>query len=76
MLETLILPFIKTLPTWLYHVVEVMIVAMIFSFAVIFLWGLWVGIRIVGNRSERISEITVFPPRIKFRDDTNSKETD
>jgi hypothetical protein len=68
MLETLVLPFIKSLPVWLYHIVEVMIVAIIFSFAVIFLWGMWVGIRIVGSRSERISEISVFPPSIKFKD--------
>lgn len=69
MLESLILPFIKSLPAWLFHVVEVMIVAVVFSFCVVFLWGLWVGIRIVGKRSNKISEINIFPPSIKFRND-------
>jgi hypothetical protein len=75
MLETLILPFIKSLPAWLYHVAEVMIVAIIFSFATIFLWGMWVGIKIVGKRANKISEINIFPPSIKFRDD-NTKSLD
>jgi hypothetical protein len=68
MLESLILPFIKSLPTWLYHTAEIMIVAVIFSFATIFLWGMYCGIRIIGKRSNKITEITFLPPTIKFKD--------
>jgi hypothetical protein len=68
-----LLLLLKSLPTWLYHTVEVMIVAIIFSFATIFLWGMWVGIRIVGKRANKISEINIFPPSIKFRDDNTGQ---
>lgn len=66
MLETLI-AFIKTLPTWLGAVVEVMVVAIIFMTAMTFLAGVWCGLRIVGKRANAIEEITFFPPRIKFK---------
>ena len=70
MFETTILPFIKALPAWLFHTVEILIVAVIFSFATIFLWGMYVGIRIIGKRSNKISEINIFPPSIKFTDES------
>lgn len=66
MLETLI-AFIKTLPSWLGAVVEVMVVAVIFLTAMTFLAGVWCGLRIVGKRANAIEEITFFPPRIKFK---------
>ena len=58
----------KGFPTWLFHVVEILIVAVIFSFMVIFLWGFWVGVKVINNRANNITEITVFPPNIKFKD--------
>lgn len=66
MLETLI-AFIKTLPTWLGAVVEVMVVAIIFMTAMTFLAGVWCGLRIIGRRANAIEEITFFPPKIKFK---------
>jgi hypothetical protein len=66
MLETLI-AFIKTLPTWLGAVVEVMVVAIIFMTAITFLAGVWCGLRIIGRRANAIEEITFFPPKIKFK---------
>jgi hypothetical protein len=30
---------------------------------------MYVGIKIVGKRANKISEINIFPPSIKFRDD-------
>lgn len=66
MIETLITAA-KTLPIWLLHVVEVLVVAVLFSFCVIFMWGVVTGIRIVAGRANRIEEITVFPPTIKFK---------
>jgi len=66
MLESL-LTAMKTLPVWLLHVVELLVVAVLFSFCVIFMWGVIVGIKIVAGRANRIEEITAFPPSIKFK---------
>ena len=67
MLETLI-AFIKTLPSWLGAVVEVMVVAIIFMTAMTFLAGVWCGLRIIGRRANAIQEIQFFPPKITFKD--------
>ena len=69
MLETL-LALIKTLPTWLASIAEVMVVAIIFLTSVTFLAGIWCGLRIVGKRANSIEEIMFFPPKIKFKDNT------
>jgi len=66
MLETLI-AFIKSLPTWLGAVAEVLVVAIIFMTAVTFLAGIWCGLRIIGRRANSIQEIQFFPPRIIFK---------
>ena len=70
MLESIIL-FVKSLPVWLGHLVEILFVAIIFMTAVTFLAGIWCGLRIIGQRSKSIKEITFFPPRIVFQDNTN-----
>ena len=57
----------KTLPIWLLHIVEVLIVTVLFSFSVIFMWGVITGIKIVAGRATRIEEVTLFPPSIKFK---------
>jgi len=66
MLETLI-AFIKSLPTWLGAVAEVLVVAIIFMTAVTFLAGIWCGLRIIGKRANSIQEIQFFPPKIIFK---------
>jgi hypothetical protein len=66
MLETLI-AFIKSLPTWLGAVAEVLVVAIIFMTAMTFLAGIWCGLRIIGKRANSIQEIQFFPPRIIFK---------
>lgn len=63
----MIISFIKTLPSWLGAVVEVMIVAIVFLTAVTFLAGIWCGLKIVGQRANAIKEITFFPPKIIFK---------
>jgi len=68
MLETLI-AFIKSLPTWLGAVVEVMVVAVIFMTAMTFLAGIWCGLRIIGRRANAIQEIQIFPPKIIFKEE-------
>lgn len=70
MLETLT-AFIKTLPSWLGAVVEVMVVAVIFLTAMTFLAGIWCGLRIIGKRANSIAEIQFFPPKIIFRQTDN-----
>jgi hypothetical protein len=67
MLETL-MAFIKSLPTWLGAVAEVLVVAIIFMTAVTFLAGIWCGLRIIGKRANSIQEIQFFPPRIIFKE--------
>ena len=67
MLETL-MAFIKSLPSWLGAVAEVLVVAIIFMTAVTFLAGIWCGLRIVGRRANSIQEIQFFPPKITFKE--------
>jgi hypothetical protein len=67
MLET-IMAFIKSLPTWLGAVAEVLIVAIIFMTAMTFLAGIWCGLRIIGKRANSIAEIQFFPPKIIFKE--------
>lgn len=64
-LESLML-FIKSLPTWLGHVVEIMFVALVFMTSITFLAGIWCGLRVIGRRTNSISEIQFFPPKILF----------
>ena len=70
LLET-IAAFLKTLPSWLASVAEILIVAIVFMTAVTFLAGIWCGLRIVGRRANSIQEIQFFPPKIIFNEDTN-----
>lgn len=67
MLETL-MAFIKSLPSWLGAVAEVLVVAIIFMTAVTFLAGIWCGLRIIGRRANAIQEIQFFPPKIVFKE--------
>jgi hypothetical protein len=67
MLEA-IMAFIKSLPTWLGAVAEILVVAIIFMTAVTFLAGIWCGLRIIGRRANSIQEIQFFPPKIIFKE--------
>jgi negative regulator of sigma E activity len=66
MLEML-MAFIKSLPTWLSQVVEVLVVAVVFLTIMTFLAGVWCGIRIIGRRANSIEEIQFFPPKVTFK---------
>lgn len=63
-----VVTFMKTLPVWLMHVAEVMIVAVLFLTAMTFLAGIWCGLRIVGKRANSIREIQILPPKIIFQE--------
>jgi hypothetical protein len=67
MLEMIVVSIAK-LPHWLGLVAEVMLVTILFTFAIIFLWGMWLGISIVGRRANDIESITLIPLEIKFRE--------
>ena len=67
MLESLV-AFVKTVPSWLGSVVEVLFVTVVFMTAVTFLAGVWCGLRIIGRRSNSIQEIQFFPPKITFKE--------
>lgn len=67
MLESLV-AFVKTLPSWLGSVVEVLFVTVVFMTAVTFLAGVWCGLRIIGRRANSIQEIQFFPPKITFKE--------
>lgn len=67
MLES-IATFIKTLPSWLGTIVEVLFVIVIFMTAMTFIAGMWCGMRIVGRRAQEIEAIELWPPRIKFKE--------
>ncbi len=64
-----IITFIKGLPLYLFHIVEIMVVGVLFTAACLFLFGLFVGIRIIGRRANKIEEISFFPPKITFKVD-------
>lgn len=66
MLEAII-AFLKTLPSWLSAVAEVMIVAIVFLTCMTFLAGIWCGLRVIGRRANAIQEIQFFPPKIIFK---------
>ncbi len=69
----MLMAFIKSLPTWLSHVVEIMVVAIVFLTVMTFLAGVWCGIRIIGRRANSIEEIQFFPPKVTFKTSTDDK---
>jgi hypothetical protein len=74
MLE-IIIAWIKALPVWLAHTVEVLVVAVVFLTAITFLAGIWVGILVINRRARSIESFTLFPFRIEFNNDKR-KSTD
>jgi len=65
MLESII-AFLKTLPSWLHQVAEVLIVATVFLTIMTFLAGVWCGLKIIGRRANQIESIQFLPPKIVF----------
>ena len=67
MLETL-MAFIKSLPSWLGTVAEILFVAIIFMTAITLISGVWLGFCIARKRMGHIAEIQFFPPKIIFKE--------
>jgi uncharacterized membrane protein YfcA len=61
------LTFVKGFPSWLFTVVEVLVVAVLFSAAVLFLFGVYIGIKMIGSKAPQIKKIIFFPiPSIEY----------
>ena len=71
MLESLV-AFIKTLPVWLGHVVEILFIAVVFLTSVTFLAGIWFGLCLIKRKQNLISEIQFMPPKIVFKNTENT----
>lgn len=67
MLETL-MAFIKSLPTWLGAIAEVLVVAVVFLTAITLMAGIWLGFCIARKRMNHIAEIQFFPPKVIFKE--------
>jgi hypothetical protein len=68
------LTFVKGFPSWLFTVVEVLVVAVLFSAAVLFLFGLYIGIRMIGSKAPQIKKIIFFPiPSIEYYEEDDGQ---
>jgi hypothetical protein len=74
MLE-LIIAWIKGLPLWLSHTVEVLIVAIVTMTAITFLAGIWVGLLVIKKRARSIESVTLIPFKVEFREDRQKNQT-
>jgi hypothetical protein len=64
----LLIKFISSLPLWLGTVLQVLIVAMLFTTSVVLLIGIWIGIKLVVRQGNRIKAISFVPPKIEFNE--------
>lgn len=66
-METL-LAWIKGLPSYLSHLVDIMLIAVIFLTAFTLIIGVWLGFMITRKRMNSIVELQFFPPKITFKE--------
>lgn len=66
-METL-LAWIKGLPSYLSHLVDIMLIAVIFLTAFTLIIGVWLGFMITRKRMNHIVELQFFPPKITFKE--------
>lgn len=69
-----VLAAIKTLPSWLAAVAEVLLVVTTFLTALSFLWGFYVGVMMIRKRSSRLATVEFWPPKLTFKDPEPHKE--
>lgn len=63
-----ILAWIKGLPSYLSHLVDIMLIAVIFLTAFTLIVGVWLGFMITRKRMNHIVELQFFPPKITFKE--------
>jgi len=63
-----VIAWVKSLPTFLANLVDILLIAVVFTTAFTLILGVWLGFAIVRKRMNHIVEIQFFPPKITFRD--------
>jgi len=63
-----VIAWVKGLPTFLANLVDILLIAVVFTTAFTLILGVWLGFAIVRKRMNHIVEIQFFPPKITFRD--------
>lgn len=63
-----ILAWIKSLPTWLSTLFDILLVAVVFVTAFTLILGVWLGFCITRKRMNSIVELQFLPPKITFKD--------
>ena len=63
-----ILAWIKGLPTFLSHFLDILLIAIVFVTAFTLLMGVWLGFLITRKRMNSIVELQFFPPKITFKE--------
>lgn len=63
-----ILTWIKGLPSVLSHLVDILLIAVIFLTAFTLIIGVWLGFMITRKRMNSIVELQFFPPKITFKE--------
>ena len=66
-METL-LTWIKSLPSWLSTVFDILLVAVVFVTAFTLIFGVWIGFCITRKRMNSIVELQFLPPKITFKE--------
>jgi len=66
-----LLAWIKSLPTWLSTLFDILLVAVVFVTAFTLIFGVWIGFCITRKRMNSIVELQFLPPKITFRDKTD-----
>ena len=66
-METL-LAWLKTLPSYLATIFDILVIAVIFLTAFTLIFGVWIGFCITRKRMNSIVELQFFPPKITFVD--------
>ena len=63
-----IVSWIKGLPSFLSHMFDILLIALIFVSSFTLVIGVWIGFAIVRKRMNHIVELQFFPPKITFRE--------
>ena len=63
-----ILLWVKSLPSYLSNLVDILLIAVIFLTAFTLIVGVWLGFMITRKRMNSIVELQFFPPKITFRE--------
>ena len=66
-----IVAWLKSLPSFLANLVDILFIAVIFLTAFTLILGVWLGYAITRKRMNQIVELQFFPPKITFKENNN-----